>query len=128
MNKHIPSERSFGLSVGLVCLAAGAVSWWRGHVSLGAALALSGLVLVAGGLIAPGTLRIPNRIWWRFAQALGWVNARILLTAFFVVVITPVGCTMRLFGRNLLRPAKTGTTWSSYTVRRRDTRHYEHLF
>ena len=83
MNEQIPSERSFGLNVGLVCLAAGAVSWWRGHVSLGTALAVSGLILVAGGLIAPGVLRTPNRIWWRFAQILGRVNARVLLMAFF---------------------------------------------
>jgi len=128
MNKPTPSERSFGLSVGLVCLATGAVNWWGGHVLLSAALCVSGLVLVAGGLLVPGALRIPNRIWWRFAQILGWVNTRILLTAFFVVVLTPVGCAMRLFGKNPLRPAKTGTNWSSYTVRRRDPRHYEHLF
>lgn len=128
MKKQIPSERSFGLSVGLVCLATGAVSWWYGRASQSAVLSVSGLVLVAGGLIAPGALRVPNRIWWRFAQVLGWVNARILLTVFFVVVVTPVGCAMRLFGRNPLRPAKTGTSWSSYAVGRRDTRHYEHLF
>ncbi len=128
MKRDIPSERSFGLSVGLVCLATGAVSWRGGHARLSAGLFVSGLVLVACGLIAPRALRIPGRIWWHLAQVLGWVNARVLLTAFFVVVITPVGCAMRLVGRNPLRPARTGTNWSSYTVRCRDTRHYEHLF
>lgn len=129
MSDRLPTERSFGLSVGLVCLATDVVSWYYGRVSLSAALSVSGLVLVAAGCIAPGALRIPNRVWWRFAQVLGWVNARILLTAFFVVVVTPVGCAMRLFGRNPLKSqSQAGTNWSAYVVRRRNPRHYEHLF
>jgi hypothetical protein len=28
-------------------------------------------------------------VWWRFAIALRWVNARIILTIAFVIVLTP---------------------------------------
>ena len=76
----------------------------------------------------PAALRLPNRIWWQFAQLLGWINARVLLTAFFIVVLTPVGCAMRLFGRNPLRGAQPASNWSGYQARRSDPKHYEHLF
>ena len=40
--------------------------------------------------------------WMAFANALGWVNTRILLVLVFFVVITPVAVVMRLFGKDLL--------------------------
>ena len=76
----------------------------------------------------PPALRLPNRIWWRFAQALGWFNARVILTVFFALVLIPAGLLMRLAGRNPLRPSTTGTNWTPYPARRADPRHYEHMF
>jgi hypothetical protein len=128
MNNSLPTERSFGLSVGAVCAAAGAFSWWRGHLLTAEVLASIGAMLLLAGASASAALRIPNRLWWRFAQALGWVNSRVLLTVFFIVVLTPVGAVMRLFGRNPLRGLPGGTNWSPYAARHRDPRHYEHLF
>ena len=126
---RIPTERSFGLSIGAICLAAGAWSAWLGRVWIGAVCTTVGAVLVGVGLLAPAILRIPNRVWWRLAQALAWVNARIILTLFFVLVLTPVGVAMRLCGRNALKAqAHPGSNWSSYIARRRDPRHYEHSF
>lgn len=125
---RVPSERSFGLTVGVVCAAIGAFRWWRGHGLSGAVLAVVGAALVGAALVAPGALRIPNRIWWRIAQVLGWINTRVLLTAFFFLLLTPVGYVMRLLGRNPLRPAWASTSWSAYSDRRRDPKHYEHMF
>lgn len=125
---RVPSERSFGLSVGGVIAAIGAVSWWRAHAVVGPTLLATGTLLVVLGLVAPGLLRIPNRIWWRFAQVLGWINSRVLLTAFFVLVLTPVGIVMRLLGRNPLRTSASTTTWLRVDATRRGPRHYERMF
>ena len=89
MTAGLPSERSFGRGVGGVCLAAAALVWWRGSATLGLVLLVTGTLLIGLGLIAPSALRVPNRVWWRVAQAVGWVNTRILLTLFFAVVLTP---------------------------------------
>lgn len=128
MNAPIPSERTFGLSVGGVCLAIAGVLAWRGYFSAPVVLAAVGALLVFCGATCPPALRLPNRIWWRFAQALGWVNSRILLTVFFALVLTPAGVLMRLLGRNPLRPAGSATSWAPYPARRRDPRHYERMY
>jgi hypothetical protein len=128
MTHNPPGERAFGLSVGTVLLGLSAVAWWRGHPTLATALVIVGGLLVLFGAVYPPALRVPNRVWWRFAQVLGWVNARILLTVFFALVLTPVGVVMRACGRNPLRPAAGPSNWTPYTARRRDAHHYEHLF
>ena len=128
MTAGLPTERSFGLSVGGACLAAAAVFRWRGLQIPTAVFLTVGALLVILALVAPSLLRPANRVWWRFAQTLGWVNARVVLTVFFALVLTPVGLTMRLFGRNPLLGSSGQTNWRPYPERRRDSRHYEHLF
>ena len=128
MTSQPPGERSFGLSVGSACLGAAALSWWRAHPSIALVLAAIGVLLIGFGGLAPTALRVPNRVWSRFARILGWINARIMLTAFFAIVLTPVGLVIRMFGWNPLRASGTGSNWRAYQVRRRDPRHYEHLF
>jgi hypothetical protein len=100
--------------------------WWRAHGSA-AGLFIVAVTLVVLAFWAPAVLRIPNRVWWRFAQALGWVNVRVLLTLFFFVVLTPVGYAMRLFRYDPLR-ARQAAGWLPYSERCRNRRHYEHLF
>jgi multisubunit Na+/H+ antiporter MnhB subunit len=124
----VPTERSFGLSVGGACVAVAALLTWTGSPGGAAALFVVGALLVILALVAPAALRVPNRLWWRLAELLGWVNSRIVLTLFFVLVLTPVGIAMRLFGRDPLKGPQPDTGWAPYPQRRTDTRHYEHLF
>lgn len=116
---RLPSDRSFGLSVGGAFEVFGALSWWRGFSSAATVLLVVGAVLMGSALVAPAVLRGANRLWWRFAQILGWFNARVLLTVFFFVVLTPMGLIMRLLGRNPLRPDRSDTNWSASTPRPR---------
>ena len=128
MTHQPPGERAFGLSVGSVLLGLAALAWWRARPAVAGVLLVVGLLLVGFGRLYPSALRVPNRLWWRFAQALGWFNARVILTVFFAVVLTPVGVVMRLAGRNPLRPSRSGSNWTPYPARRADPRHYERLF
>jgi hypothetical protein len=123
----MPTERSFGLSVGLVLAVIAAIVWWRGGR---AAMLVGGVALglIGAALVAPPLLRVPNRLWWALAQFLGRVNTRVVLTLLFFLVVTPVGLVMRLFGHDALRPRTPDSTWSPYVVRRRDPRHFERLF
>ena len=128
MTGELPTERSFGVSVGCVSVAVSALVWWRGHPLASQVLFVVGSALVLFGLLAPSALYWPNRIWWRFAQALGWVNSRILLAAFFLLILTPSGFVLRLCGWHPLSSVGTSTNWRPYPASRRNLRHYEKLY
>lgn len=119
-------ERAFGRSVGGVLVILGVYQLARGRGIPGASLAAIGALLVLLGTLAPATLRVPSRLWWRFSGALGWVNSRVLLSLFYFVVLTPLGAVFRLTGRDALSQRPADTTWVPYPERRGD--HYEHLF
>lgn len=128
MTGKVPSERSFGLSVGGVCLLLASWLWWRGSETTWMTFASIGAVLAISGAVAPSLLRVPNRIWWRVAQVLGFINSRIILGLFFALVLTPVGIVMRVFGRNPLQAMRGPTNWGVYPSRIRNPRHYERMF
>ena len=122
--------RKFGLLfMGVFALLAGYL-FWKGHANWWVGVVLS-VVFGGTGLVAPAALRLPHAWWMKFAGLLGWVNTRILLTLFFVLVLTPIGVVMRLFGRDLLgRRFDKGS--ASYWERRKggepDRTRFENLF
>ena len=83
-------ERSFGVSVGAVLCAIALVLWWRARVGRAEIVGAIGALLLVSGLVYPPILKWPSAGWWRFARALGYVNARILLTALFAVIFVPL--------------------------------------
>lgn len=89
MEQH-PSDRSFGLTVGGVLVAAGI---WRAPE-----IALPGVVLVLLGLVRPAALHTPNRLWMRMSHAIGRVTNPVMTALLFFCIVTPLGFAMRLFG------------------------------
>ncbi|NQX87842.1 MAG: sxtJ [Halioglobus sp.] len=76
--------------------------------------------LVAAGVLAsmsvvfPASLRPVYKVWMRFAEALGWLNTRIILSVIFYLMFVPVGFVMRLFNDPMRR--KFDTNADSYRV------------
>jgi hypothetical protein len=123
------SERSFGLSVGAMLGVIAGVLIWRGRPIRAEVLGAAGAALVLFGAIRPSLLRRPNVLWWRFARALGYVNARVLLTALFFLVLVPISLVWRLTGTDPLgRRRAAWPGWSPYPVRYRDRRHYGRMY
>ena len=125
-----PSERSFGLSVGAVCLLLAGYACWRGHAAAARSVGLLGLVLLSAGTLKPSLLRVPSALWWRLAHVIGWFNIRLLLSAIFVLIVTPVGLVLRLAGWDPMRRrrARIQSGWMPYPARHRDPKHYERMF
>ena len=124
-------ERSFGISVGTVCWAIWACAWWRGGGERLLWLGLLGASLMVMGRLAPAWLRMPSAVWWKLSHALGWMNARVILSCLFFLVFTPVGLVLRLAGHDPLRLRRraAGTSaWSPYPERLRNSAHYERMF
>src|SRR5262245_55871989 len=86
--------RKFGLVVGGVFAVLAAWSWWRGKpgfpCSAGAAVPL--LLL---GLAWPRSLKWIYVGWMAVGMMLGLVVSTVLLTAFFYLVLTPLGLMAR---------------------------------
>lgn len=122
-------ERSFGLSVGGVCLGIALWTAWRGRTTLATVLAIVGAVLIVAGAAAPSLLALPSRWWYRLAHALGWVNTRVLLTLMFLLIVIPVGLLLRLIGREpLARRRKAFPGWQEAPARYRDPQHYLRMY
>ncbi len=122
-------NRSFGVSVGGVLLLIAVALLWRRRIGRAEVVGAIGALLLVLGLIQPRLLRWPSAVWWRFSRALGHVNARVLLTLLFSVILVPVSFAWRLLGKDPLRRSRASFDgWTPYPARYRDRRHFERLF
>src|SRR5215475_3779955 len=122
-------DKSFGVSVGGVLLLIAALLLWRRRIGRAEIVGGIGAVLLVLGLLSPGLLRHPSAIWWRFSRALGYVNARILLTLLFSLILVPVSLVWRLTGKDpLARRRQQFGGWTPYPARYGDRKHFERLF
>ena len=71
-------------------------------------------VLAAMALLWPASLRPVYKVWMRFAESLGWVNTRIILSVIFFLMFFPVGMIMRLFNDPMRR--KLDDSADSYRI------------
>ncbi len=96
--------RTFGIAmiVGFGLLAALAYFWWHRPT---VALVFASVGGVAGLLGLSGTraAMVVYLPWMAIAFVMGNVVSRVLVTAFFFLVITPMGLVMRLVGRDALQ-------------------------
>ena len=122
-------ERSFGISVGAVLLLTAAALVWRGRIRTAEIMGPIGAVLLLLGLTKPSLLKWPSALWWKFAMALGHVNARVILTVAFALVLTPLGVVWRVIGKDpLTRRRRNWPGWSPYPERFRDRDHFTRMY
>ena len=122
-------ERSFGLSVGIVLLAVAGYLLWRGRVFGAEVTGGIGAVLVLSGLVAPRLLKWPSALWWKLTLALGYVNARVILSIAFRVLLTPIGLIWRAIGRDpLSRRRASWPGWTAYPSRYADRSHFTRMY
>jgi hypothetical protein len=122
--------RKFGLTVGAAFAVLGAISWWRGHVWPPRVMWTLAVLLMVPGALFPSVLGPVQRGWMKFALVLGHYNTRIILTALFYLVMTPVGLVMRLFRDPLDRSLKEqrDTQWVKRESQPVELSHYERQF
>lgn len=122
-------ERSFGISVGAVLLLIAALLVWRGRISTAEIVGGIGAVLLILGLVQPRLLKWPSAVWWKFAMVLGYVNARIIMTVIFIIVLSPLGLLWRMIGKDpLARKRRNWPGWSPYPLRYRKSDHFNRMY
>ena len=136
MTKHLdPAQeakqaRKSALAVALVLLAIAAWNLWKGRPPVYFTAGGIGLVLLVISFTWSAAAIVFHRNWMRFAEALGYVNSRIILGITFFLLITPYGLVMRLFRRNALRRRgpKQDTYWIPRAKPHQEPRQFERLF
>jgi hypothetical protein len=122
--------RRFGLLVGGAFLVLSAISRWRGHEMPPLVLGTLGVALIVPGLLAPRLLGPVQRVWMRAAHVMGEVNSRIILGAFFYLVLAPVGFVLRRIRDPLNRRLDDGqpSNWVRREAGPVDPARYEQQF
>ncbi len=105
--------RKSALLVGGVFLLIAAWNVYRERPALWAGFGAAAALLLLTGLLFPPGARAFHNAWMRLAQLLGAINSRIILSAAFYLLLTPLGLLTRLFGRDPLdrRGPKRQTYW-----------------
>lgn len=110
-------------------LGIAALALWRHRITLAEVTGTIGGILFVAGLAAPSILTIPNRLWWKFALTLGWINMRILLSVLFIAVLSPIGLWWRITGNDpLARRRKNWPGWATRPDRFKDHQHFTKRF
>ena len=99
--KPKPELRKFGFIMTVPLLLLAAWSWWKGGAAWPYLVGAAGVLAVLA-LAAPVLLRWPERLWMGFAEVLGYVMTRVILTGAFFLAILPIGLVLRLTGKDLL--------------------------
>ena len=122
--------RKSAVAVGVVLLVIAAWNFWKGRPAVYYPFALIGASLLIISRVWDAGARGFHHYWMKFAGGLGYINARILLSLMFYLVITPYGLVSRLVRRNPLR--RRGPPQESYWIPRKtlkqEHQQFERLF
>jgi len=118
--RHIRSGRrelrSFGFLIGGALVCFGLFLSWKDRPAYPGVLS-GGAALLAVAAAAPGLLLPLQKVWMTLAIVLGRVMSRVVLTAGFFLVLTPVGLLARASGKRFL-DLRLDRSASSYWRRR----------
>lgn len=112
------SERSFGVVFAIVFALVGVYPLLDGGSPRLWAIVVA-VALLALAFLAPKTLSLPNRLWFRLGMALGAIVAPIVMILVYVIAVVPVGLVMRLVGKDPLRQ-KMDKKAKSYWIAREE--------
>lgn len=66
-------------------------------------LLIFSLIFLSLAAFAPQTLRLPERLWMKFAEKLGAIVTYLIMLITFYCIFTPIGLLLKLIGKDLLQ-------------------------
>ena len=115
---------NFGAGAGIVIVAVAGIKFWKSDEEFWLYLTLAGAGVMAVAVLLPGIFRFYYRIWMIMALLIGWVMTRVLLTASFFLVLTPVALLLRITGKRVLAltsDSSADSYWEKRSVAPADT-------
>jgi hypothetical protein len=100
----LPSNRSFGLTVGLIGFAIGLFRWFaKDTIPLDAMLLIPlGAALAILAIVAPQLLAVPNLLWMKLGGLLARIMNPLIMALMYFGIFMPVALVFRMFGRDAL--------------------------
>ena len=102
MTSKTSTEKSFGIVFSIFFLIIALHPLIYNNTIKTWSLVISALFLTLAYL-APKTLTIPNKLWYKFGILLGSIVAPIVMTLVYFTTVVPIGLIMRLIGKDLLK-------------------------
>lgn len=123
-------SRKTALLVAAVLALLAGLKWYRGRLVTAEVLGGIAAVLAFVGLLVPALAIQFHRGWMKLAEALGFVNSRILLSIVYYIAITPFGLVKKVFGGDPLgrRAARADSYWIRRPVARQSKEQFEQSF
>jgi hypothetical protein len=112
-----PSNRSFGLTLGVIVMLAGLLPLLRGGPARTWAV-VAAAVLLALAFAWPSALAPANRLWLRVGLAMHRVMHPVVMGVLFYGVVTPFALLTRLFNRASVRRFRPDATLPTYWIAR----------
>jgi hypothetical protein len=114
--KENPREwQKFVAVIGLAASAMAWLSWWRGKIPLVVPVMVASIAAAAllTALIQPRWFRGIYRSGMTVSFHIGQTIGKVMLTAFFFLVVTPLSLLLRMCGKDLLemKPDPADKTW-----------------
>lgn len=107
--------RKFGLvTAGMLILFFDLLIPWIWSIAMPLWPVIAAAILGSMALVYPLALGPVYKVWMRFADILGWVNTRIILSVIFFLLFFPVGLIMRIFNDPMRR--KMDRSAASYRI------------
>ena len=134
LRKHLQASRKelrkFGLVFSGIMTVIAFLLAWRGSPAWPAA-GIAGVGFLVLALAIPESLRLFYALWMTLGALLAWVNTRVVLGVMYYLVMTPIGHSMKLAGKDILgqKIDRDATTyWLKRPPEARDRRRYEQMF
>lgn len=118
VNKNMSDQdlRKFAFGTGaMIALVFGIVLPWLFSHAWPIWPWLAGSALALWGTVAPASLAPVHKGWMKFAEALGWINSRIILTLVFYLIVLPTALVLRALGKDPMM-RKFDATLASYRL------------
>ena len=114
IKNKINSERNFGIVFGSVFLIISLYPLLNNNNIRIWALLIS-LFLFVISLLFPKILQVPNKLWFKFGNLLGYIVAPIIMGIIFLIIITPIGVIINIFNKDFFNK-KINKSVKSYWV------------
>jgi hypothetical protein len=117
----------FGAVIAIVSSGIGAFGLYRGAPLRGYAFIGFGAAVLLYSIVHPAGALVLRRGWLFVGGLLGRINSVIILSAAYVLILTPLSAMVRLFGQ---KSFKLDRSKSYFTPRDepRDDKHFEHPY